>query len=81
MSRYVVLYGLVIGGALGACVNVPDPKHCWNLERDATCRAQWANTVCSPCLRSYQGCVDADAAPDCEENDSEQGSTSGSEGS
>ncbi|HWB73996.1 MAG TPA: hypothetical protein VG755_03550 [Nannocystaceae bacterium] len=65
---------------LGACVNVPDPNHCWNLERDATCARQNAGAVCSPCLRGYQGCVDAELAPDCDENDDEDGSSSGSEG-
>ena len=81
MRRYFLLGGVVMGAVLGACVNVPDPNHCWNLERDATCRARWGgDTVCSPCLRGYQGCVDAELAPDCDENGDEEGSSSGSEG-
>jgi hypothetical protein len=80
MSRFVLGCGLSIGVALGACVNVPDPNHCWNLERDASCRHWGPNAVCSPCLRSYQGCVNAEDAPDCEEDGSDEGSSSGSEG-
>lgn len=76
MPRYFLLCGILMGVVLGACVDVPDPNHCWNRDRDASCAHFGANIVCSPCLRGYQGCVDADQAPDCDE----EGSSSGSEG-
>jgi hypothetical protein len=76
MSRSFVLCGLVVGAALGACVSIPDPNHCWRRDGDRTCRELFgAGAVCSPCLRHYNGCVDADEEPDCggEESSSSEG--------
>ena len=82
MHRAFPLLGLVLGVLVGACVNTPDPNHCWYRERNATCEGLYgADIVCSRCLRGFNGCIDAAEAPDCEGEDDGSEDESSSESS
>lgn len=65
--------------AIGGCVVIDDPKHCWNREGDATCVDIYGEgSVCSRCLRGFNGCSDERDAPvplDCRAVDVEDEST------
>jgi hypothetical protein len=77
LSSLIVWLSASIG-----CVVVDDPKHCWNLDRDATCEELYAGSVCSRCARGYSGCVDpSDDIPEsCLDLDEEEPSSSSAEG-